>query len=587
MRHVAAVAAIMAGLSAAAAHADTPCQVATIAELPVTMAGLSPLVHAKINGKEAVFEADTGAWYSMMSPSGAAEAGLKLQAMPPGFMMGGVGGTFHPSYTTVKTFTLAGVDIPKVEFLVGGTEFGSVGLLGQNVLAVADTEIDLAHGMIRLMRSKGCARANLAYWVKPNEPYSLLPTEETDARSSHIIATITVNGQRLRAVFDTGANNSTVTLAAAARIGLRPDGPGVTPGGSVLGLGRAPVRSWLGQVADVKIGDEEIRNTRLRFGGTLTDTDVLIGADFFLSHHVYWSKEQRKLFFTYNGGHVFDLRYLRGDDDAAAPIAVAAAPPDGPAPVDAAGFDRRGAARAARGDLQGGIADLGEAIRLAPDDADLLRQRAQIYARQKQYGLALDDVDAGLKHAPDDIQLLLMRIAIRLRQDHHADVRVDLDRAAKIVPAASEHRLAIAELYQEVDALPEAVAQFDGWLATHPDDARRGAALNGRCWSRALMGKALDLALKDCNAALSLSEHAAGAIDSRALVRLRMGDYARAVADYDAALAKQPGLAWSLYGRGVAEERLGQKPAGEADIAKARAIDAEVPARAEKLGIAP
>ena len=34
---------------------------------------------------------------------------------------------------------------------------------------------------------------------------------------------------------------------------------------------------------------------------------MLIGADFFLSHRIYVASSQRKLYFTYNGGPVFNL----------------------------------------------------------------------------------------------------------------------------------------------------------------------------------------------------------------------------------------------------------------------------------------
>ncbi len=34
---------------------------------------------------------------------------------------------------------------------------------------------------------------------------------------------------------------------------------------------------------------------------------MILGGDFFVSHHVYVSNSQHKLYFTYNGGPVFDL----------------------------------------------------------------------------------------------------------------------------------------------------------------------------------------------------------------------------------------------------------------------------------------
>ena len=56
---------------------------------------------------------------------------------------------------------------------------------------------------------------------------------------------------------------------------------------------------------------------------------MLIGADFFLSHHVYVANSQRKLYFTYNGGPVFNLTTTPG---AAANSAVPGSATSGGAP---------------------------------------------------------------------------------------------------------------------------------------------------------------------------------------------------------------------------------------------------------------
>lgn len=582
----------------APAQAETKCEVGQIAQLPVTMAGLSPRVQVKINGKDAVFEADSGAWYSLISPGSAAEFGLKLRDLPPGYFNVGIGGTFVPKLTIVDSFTIAGVQVPRVQFLVGGSEVGSVGLLGQNVLAIADTEFDLANGMIKLMRNRNCGKADLAYWAPPNTAYSMLQTEVMPSERPHIIAPVYINGIKLRALFDTGAGTSFVSLRAAAKVGLKPDAPGVKPAGSSSGLGRKFVRTWIGPVASIKIGDEEIRNTKLRFGGDDTEIDMLVGADFFLSHHVYWSNALHKIYFTFNGGHVFDLSYLRHpEDDEDAPAGTksvdadkdekASASEGAAAPTDAEGFSRRGAARSMREDIPGAFADYGEAIRLAPDNIEYLRQRAALYRRTRQPLRAVEDIDRLLKLKPDDVDALMMRAEMGRRLDHKADVRSDVDAAAAAAPKPSDRRLELAGFYEAMDAYPEAVAQYDLWIAAHPDDNRRPMALNGRCWTRALANIELDRALKDCNAALSAMPHTAAILDSRGMVRLRMGDYAHALADYDEALKTMTKSAWTYYGRGIAALRLGRTAEGEADIAKAKALDADLPEEARKRGILP
>jgi Aspartyl protease len=66
------------------AQAAERCTLGKVAELPVTMAGYRPLVTAGINGKEARFVLDSGAFYSLMTTATAAEFGLKLERAPRG-----------------------------------------------------------------------------------------------------------------------------------------------------------------------------------------------------------------------------------------------------------------------------------------------------------------------------------------------------------------------------------------------------------------------------------------------------------------------------------------------------------------------
>ena len=62
---IAALALLLAPL--ATQRASAACGVATIAELPVTMVNMRPVVGAKINGADARFIADSGAFFNMIT----------------------------------------------------------------------------------------------------------------------------------------------------------------------------------------------------------------------------------------------------------------------------------------------------------------------------------------------------------------------------------------------------------------------------------------------------------------------------------------------------------------------------------------
>ena len=283
-----------------------------MAELPVTMLGLRPLIDAKINNKDVRFEVDSGAFYSMISAASAAELNLKIGAAPYGMRVTGIGGITKPSVATVDVFTLAGIPVRNMQFLVGGSldtlDSGSAGLLGQNVFGVSDVEYDLANGKIRFIKSDDCPRAMLAYWVGGGQAYSVVDIDPISVYHPHITSSAYLNGTKIAVTFDTGANLSLLSLRAAARAGMDPKSTGVVEAGLVGGIGTGAIKSYVGTFSSFKLGDEEVQHAKLRFGGSLgIDTEMLVGADFFLSHRVYVATSQHKMYFTYNGGPVFNL----------------------------------------------------------------------------------------------------------------------------------------------------------------------------------------------------------------------------------------------------------------------------------------
>jgi len=338
--------ALLSAMLGAGRVAAATCTLGKLAELPVTFVGHSPVVTAKINGADAHFLADSGAFHSFITEASAAERGLKLGPAPFNLTVSGIGGDARVFVTTVRQFTIAGVPVPFVDFLVGGSEPGSDvdGVLGQNVLGLADTEYDLANGVIRLMRPRGCSGKAFAYWAG-TAPYSTLRIGSGGPFEPQVSATAFVNGVKVKVIFDTGAATSFLTLAAAARAGVTPQSPGVRPAGRSGGVGRRTIETWIAPVASFKIGDEDVRNTRLRIGATdLPDGDMLLGTDFFLSHRIYVARSQGKLYFTYNGGPVFDLAAVPLAPAGAADVPAAASnPAKGAAePADARGSQGAG-----------------------------------------------------------------------------------------------------------------------------------------------------------------------------------------------------------------------------------------------------
>jgi tetratricopeptide (TPR) repeat protein len=587
------VAAIFAAWNPAALSAESHCKLGKMAEFPITMQGMRPLMTAGINGTDVHFLVDSGAFYSTLSAASASELKLETHFGPFGFYMQGAGGSrADVSIATVKTFTLAGVQLKNVEFLVGGTDFGSgsVGLLGQNVLHIGDVEYDLGDGVVRLMKPLDCRNTVLAYWATPSMPYSVISIDAPNGLDRHTGGTAYVNGTEIRVIFDTGAGASILSLRAAARAGIKPDSPGVVYAGDSYGIGKTSYATYIAPFASFKIGDEEIKNTKLRIGDIdLSNADMLLGPDFFLSHRIYVANSQRKLYFTYNGGPVFNLAVKRKSADAPAPAEAPQSAPNEALP--AAELSRRGTAEAARGDLDDAIADLTKACELAPQIPEYFYQRGLAYLKNRRRDLALADFDQALTLRSNDVQVLLARAHLLFLRGESARAVADLDAADAAAARESNSRYEMAAGYESLDLPGPAIKQYNLWIESHPVDARYPEALHGRCRIRALQGQELPLALKDCNAAergvRKSSPELAAILDSRGLVLLRMGSFDKSIADYSASLKINPRNPWAWYGRGIDELRKHQAAEGQADIARAEEISPKVAGEFDRRGITP
>jgi hypothetical protein len=133
-----------------------------------------------------------------------------------------------------------------------------------------------------------------------------------------------VNGKRVTAILDTGAQTSIIARQAAQSVGAVPGQAGIAATAPVTGIAARPIDRWIGTFETFAIGDESMRNVRLQIADMFSaDTtlklgsriprpveglpSMLVGCDFFLSHRVLVLAKEHTLLFTYNGGPVFQF----------------------------------------------------------------------------------------------------------------------------------------------------------------------------------------------------------------------------------------------------------------------------------------
>jgi hypothetical protein len=300
-----------------AGAAEAACNVNIIGEVKLTMEGREPLIDVEINGKPARLTVDTGAFGSLLFSGSLKDYGLiNHERFGESF---GVGGSARLGETTIPMMKLGTMTAGNLTMMVVAGRGGrSVGLIGADFLSQSDVEFDLAHGAVRFLRARGCKGDEELYW---GGAYSQAPMLNSNMGVSAVVVRVLLNGHPFEAQLDTGAFESTVSTQAAAIAGGQPssDMPPIYGGGigahrlittvdrfSSFTFDQETARNPTLGVANL-FGNVKVSNLGSRLNSDLAGTpDMLLGADFFLSHRVLVSYSQRMVYLTYSGGPIFD-----------------------------------------------------------------------------------------------------------------------------------------------------------------------------------------------------------------------------------------------------------------------------------------
>jgi predicted aspartyl protease len=312
--------AIASGLCTAA---PSDCKLLRIAEWPIRLERNKLIVDGTINGQKIGILLDTGAERSLILRSAAIRLGLTLRRAR-GLRLFGLGGETEVQTAHLDEFKIGEATRKNWQVIVAGERDlgGDVALLlGADFFHGADVEFDLAHGAVRLFQPKDCDGVPLAYWSTSGADQ--VEIEAVDDMHPHVVLTVQINGQALRALLDSGAGSSMLATSDAARLGVTPETHGVIAAGTRTGLGAKKIDAWIGPFETFTIGEETIKNPKIVFSDLWRDTTytqpgsklrtqlglrpMLLGADFLLAHRVLIAHSQRKIYFTYAGGPMFQL----------------------------------------------------------------------------------------------------------------------------------------------------------------------------------------------------------------------------------------------------------------------------------------
>ena len=332
------------GQAPAAAKPASACRMMLAGELAVTFDRNRPIVPGEANGKPVRVLLDTGAFQSMMFRASAARLGVRLEDLGGRAKVAGAGGMSQLYLARLDSFSLAGIKTRRHEMLVGGERAADVDMvIGEEFFSQVDVEFDLRHGKVRLLQPKACTDEEMPYWAVG--PYAETPI--VSPAKDKLEIEVKVNGAKVRAILDSGAQRSVLTPEAAARAHVRVD---AAVAGRGTGVGAAVTEWHYGEIDSFTVGDETINRSKIlvsdlfskavttpytgsRVGGRVEGLpEMLLGADFLGAHHTLISRSHRTVYFTYEGGPVFDVARRAS----AGPARPATPAPGGAAPDQAA-----------------------------------------------------------------------------------------------------------------------------------------------------------------------------------------------------------------------------------------------------------
>jgi predicted aspartyl protease len=277
-----------AWLLAACATPPADCALHPLTRLHVAMVAGLPLVPVVLDGHQATMVVDTGAERSLLTEGAVTRLDLPRDVGHVSRTLG-VGGPSTMWDARVDSLVMGGVRFPLGRLAVGRFAIGllqdeaPIGLLGSDILLAFDLDIDLPHQAITLYRARRCAEAG-----PPWPDIEAVAIPGVVARKDRLLLPLSLDGQTALAVFDTGAQHTTIGADLAARVGVT---EAVLAGDSVVmqhGAGPDAVTSRLHRFGSLAIGPFAVPAPRLAVvpnGFGLGD--ALVGLDF-LQHRRVW-----------------------------------------------------------------------------------------------------------------------------------------------------------------------------------------------------------------------------------------------------------------------------------------------------------
>lgn len=198
-------------------------------------------------------------------------------------------------------------------------------------------------------------------------------------------------------------------------------------------------------------------------------------------------------------------------------------------------------------DFDGAVAEMNEAIRLDPSEANLYLMRGAAYRATKDFDKAIADVDEAIRLDASRGDFYMLRGMIFGDQGDLDRAITELNQKVKLDPESAPGYAKRAELFRQKKDYDSAVADYSEVVKRQPDNAK---GFVDRGWIYVLKND-LDHAMEDFTAALKIHENDASALVGVGLVKSRKGKPTDGSREISHALTLEPGIVDEIKKLGV------------------------------------
>ncbi len=286
------------GMEPAAAR----CTVMKIAEVPLVTLGRSVSVSVTIANIKTLMILDTGASTATISPGFAERMRVPEGANKAPVL--GTGGVVKADSVDDTIIEMGSVRLPARTMRVVKMPFNKrevAGLLGGEVFAAYDLEIDIPGGRLALYDPNHCADGFLP-WSTDAAPIAF-----SEQAGHLILVRPTINGKPVSAILDTGAEVTTMKISTARALGLDVEKifKEQTAQHFGVGVGGELIPTALARIKELRLGSIVHANVDVSIGGLSEKVgsgfDMLLGFDFLQTNKLWISHRLGQVFLAPSG----------------------------------------------------------------------------------------------------------------------------------------------------------------------------------------------------------------------------------------------------------------------------------------------